>query len=328
MPLNWQASNKGHYSDSVIPAESDVSIDIDVSSYNGVQVKPYKIAVANYNSEYALEFYFGAEPAVYVQPYTNIALDCSNFTRCRIINRGNKKIAMRFVDKKLFDAMPGLFSSFPIQISASRNDILFHFDNSVQTNEGRINGSVEVIPSCSLDTNNKKFGSASLLCSGGGIIVGRSGYIDLANDFTCDAWIKHDMSAFANGTKRYLFQIGSDAAFISLSAKINRIDASHVSSELYLNGGISISSSYVFNYSDFVHVALTKKGNVLRYFENGVLLNSVTKLTTAVSSSIFLGNGVVSGADNNIVGNIDEWRFIKDVCQWTVNFTPPDSPYF
>ena len=325
--LVWTASKIGHYSDSVLTAESDNTFDIGQNTYNDTSVKAAKLAIANYANKTVIQVFFDSEPAVFVQPYTNIALDCAPYTKCRIVNGGGKKISIRFIDMAMFNAMPGLFAAFPIQIPASGNDILMHFDDRANTNDGTLDAGIEIIPTCLIDTTTKKFGASSLNCNGGGLIVGRTNAFDTAADFTCDAWIKHDVSGWTIGTYRYIFQIGSDTPFISISARLYRVDATKMRVALNLNGGLATSADYVFNYSDFVHFALTKKGNTMRFFENGVSLASVTKASTAVLPSFFLGCGQVAGTDYNIVANIDEWRFAKDICLWTNDFTPPGKPY-
>lgn len=326
MPLLvWQAANRGHFSDTAVNAVSDLSFDIGQSSYNEIFVKPYKIGVSNYQNKAALEIYFDSSAsAIYVQPFTNRTIDCGQYTKCRIINRGNKKVPIRFVDKKLFDSAPDLFDAYPIQAVTSNYDLLFHFDDSLDNNEGFSTIGVEVSPSCALDTTNKKFGSASLLCNGGGVIIGASDYIDLNKDFTIDAWVRPDFTTIANGSRLTIFGIGNDSAALPLNVAIYRVDATNYQIHLTVTS-IHTSINYLISDIDkrFFHAALTKKGNTTRFFIDGVVKNTYTNTITSVNSSLVLALGGTA----ILPANYDELRMSRLICQWSSNFTPPSSPY-
>jgi hypothetical protein len=76
------------------------------------------------------------------------------------------------------------------------------------------------------------------------------------------------------------------------------------------------------------HIAISRSGNNIRLFKNGVLGNTVNTSSALwtnteplrVGTSAYLGNG-------SYKGYIDEYRLSKGVARWTSNFTPASTPY-
>lgn len=328
--LSWSASQRGHYAETTLAPLSETTLDIGVGTYYDANVKAFKMAVANHQSRAAIEIYFDSEPVIFVQPYTNIALDCYLYRKCRIVNRGNKRLTLRFIDKAMFDSSPSLFASYPIAAAASLNDLLFHFDDTVDNNDGGEDVGVESIAGNSLNASNVKFGAASLDCQSAGLIAGHTDFIDTAGDFTCDAWFKIQAATWTVGHYRYLFQLGDGLSSVVIYAKIYRDSANTAQIKLLQGAGASLGASFAFDYSgsaDFIHIALTKKSSDLYLFVNGVQRHTIGASITGLRSSVMLAAGTVSADHAPIKAYIDEWRFVNSICQWTSTFTPPTSPY-
>jgi len=77
------------------------------------------------------------------------------------------------------------------------------------------------------------------------------------------------------------------------------------------------------------HIAITRQGQILRVFINGVKAIEVNSAATlwAESNSGYFGIGAGAGNNRFGVGNIDEVRIIEGNAVYTANFTPPTSPF-
>ena len=77
------------------------------------------------------------------------------------------------------------------------------------------------------------------------------------------------------------------------------------------------------------HIAITRQGQILRVFINGVKAIEVNSAATlwAESNSGYFGIGAGAGNNRFGVGNIDEVRIVENAAIYTSNFTPPTSPF-
>lgn len=79
----------------------------------------------------------------------------------------------------------------------------------------------------------------------------------------------------------------------------------------------------------WTHIAVTREGQILRVFINGVKdieFNSASTLW-AESNSGYFGIGAGDGNNRFGVGYIDEVRIVEGAAIYTSNFTPPTSPF-
>ena len=77
------------------------------------------------------------------------------------------------------------------------------------------------------------------------------------------------------------------------------------------------------------HIAVTRQGQILRVFINGVKAIEVNSAATlwAESNSSYFGIGAGDGNNRFGVGNIDEVRIIEGNAVYTTNFTPPAAEF-
>jgi hypothetical protein len=77
------------------------------------------------------------------------------------------------------------------------------------------------------------------------------------------------------------------------------------------------------------HIAITRQGQILRVFINGVKAIEVNSAATlwAESNSGYFGIGAGFGNNRFGVGYIDEVRIIEGNAVYTTDFTPPTSPF-
>jgi len=92
---------------------------------------------------------------------------------------------------------------------------------------------------------------------------------------------------------------------------------------------IDVVSAIDVSLNTWSHIAVTREGQVLRVFINGVKSIEVNSAATlwAENDGGYFGIGAGSGNNRFGVGNIDEVRIIEGSPIYTTNFTPPTSPF-
>lgn len=101
-----------------------------------------------------------------------------------------------------------------------------------------------------------------------------------------------------------------------------------------LEFGYSYGNTFLESNAGFAnswnHVALTKKGNVVYYFINGVLKTSKSIdslfFDNTASEKIYLYSRLSNDQTNPGIEHMDDFVFISGQCLWTSNFTPPTEP--
>ena len=167
-------------------------------------------------------------------------------------------------------------------------------------------------------TGVKKYGTASMRCGGGAVVLNVSPTITLAGDFTIETWFNAD-------------DIAADQCLLGSSAGNNQImrlnntgnmGTVFVYAEGYVMGGLPSDLDGILS-AQFYHYALTRSGNTCRLFVNGSLVQTST-FTGPVAVDV-VGAGY-AGSSNPVTGNIDEVR-ISAVCRYIANFTPPTAAF-
>ena len=97
---------------------------------------------------------------------------------------------------------------------------------------------------------------------------------------------------------------------------------------LWVNGagllGLSVS---VLN--QWVHFAVTRSGNSLRVFRNGLQVGTTITNTDNINdttNALTIGNETVKSAGAAFVGRITNFHWVKGTALYTSNFTPPTTP--
>ena len=89
---------------------------------------------------------------------------------------------------------------------------------------------------------------------------------------------------------------------------------------------MTTSNSTNFALNAWTHLAVTRQGQILRFFINGVLEITINAATTYFPDTV--NNFNIGGFGNHFgVGNIDEVRIVEGNAVYTANFTPPTSPF-
>ena len=193
------------------------------------------------------------------------------------------------------------------------------------------NVTITTVGTAQLSTSIKKFGTASLY------LPANTAYTTIPStvanfagkDFCIELWvypitktgygniIGHDLAttSFVGFNLQWTFS-GNFIRFLSgyQGAGIWTLDA---------------TSTVVVALNVWTHIAITRQGQVLRVFINGVKVIEFNSASTlwAESNSGYFGIGAGDGNNRFGVGNIDEVRIIEGNAVYTSDFTPPTSPF-
>lgn len=190
---------------------------------------------------------------------------------------------------------------------------------------------METVGNAQVSTVQSKFGGSSLYFDGTGdrILVAPDEDLNLATgDFTVEGWF------YSNSTS------GNASA-------VTRAAAGNISTAAELQWGIYRSGSNMFvrpyqGGSDFSinvgaittgtwhHVAMTRSGNTIRGFLNGVLAGTTQTISGALNNNTvwygaIIGGITVTSVDEYWNGYIDDLRVTKGYARYTSNFTPPTA---
>ena len=219
---------------------------------------------------------------------------------------------------------------------------LVTFDVDTSDNTGRGN-------TVTLDTVTYNSGGNSVTGVGGSMTIGKDGkltispppndpdafYFPVGIDFTFEFWYKG-----AAGSSGYIcsFHNIQGAVFLyptASSGNIGGITSSgrasnpNVTNTYYAYMTAQAPAQLIFDNTTWNHCALTRSGDVWRWFENGVLRGIVDD--TGVSESVKLvagapgGNltiGYFGGGSNSMQGTYDHIKFTRGSALYTSNFTP------
>ncbi len=178
----------------------------------------------------------------------------------------------------------------------------------------------------SIDAANKKFGAGSLKFTGGGCIAtyGRVGKgIQLGTgDFTLEGWIWIDPSGVS--ATREIFTAwtsGSSYATFYYQGSSKALQAWKSSP------GLLSSNATIVPPSQWVHVAFSRSGGILRAFQNGTQVFSVASTHDFTEDYFCLGGQTTTSTTEAFIGNMDDIRVTVGVGRYTANFTPPVKAY-
>lgn len=149
-----------------------------------------------------------------------------------------------------------------------------------------------------------------------------------SGDFTIDFWAKRD----SFGTSQYVLGQWDSVAgsWLTSSFALNFTPDNKVGA-LIVNpatGPMSIESTTTITDSSWNHITMSRNGNSLNLFINGVLENTLDLTGVTIANSAYkMGIGRIGEYDGLYYkGNIDEFRITKGEAIWTTNFTPPTEP--
>lgn len=182
-----------------------------------------------------------------------------------------------------------------------------------------------------IDTSIKKFGTGSWH------FVENTDYVEVpsehfafgSNDFTIDFWFYP--TAFTGtiinswtqngGWSFYVEASSSPAGQFLMAYTTNGLNSTYKNK--------TISNFFTLNV--WQHVAITRNGNNIYIFNNGVLKDTWNVGSDAIStpiSPIRIGEHQDPYySSTHTTGYIDEIRILNGTCAWTSDFTPPTQPY-
>lgn len=214
---------------------------------------------------------------------------------------------------------------------APRTTFLMHCngtDGSTTFVEEMAGLTVSVSGNAQIDTAQSKFGGASALFdgSGDGLSVALAAGIDFDNEFifTIECWVRVDAAVSGNGsiligitgTGFYPYQFWYD----------------HSTTKLGVRGFLNNSGSYgswqssAISTGQWYHMALSRCGQTLRAFVDGVEIGSAGNNNLPLFSTDALWIGMFSGGQAPLKGWIDDIRFRKGYA-YTTSFTPPAAEF-
>jgi len=205
--------------------------------------------------------------------------------------------------------------------------LISHFDgaDAATSYTAETGQTVTFVGSAQLDTDQKKFGTSSLLLDGVNSYVTLPDSDDWnlgSGDFTIDYWVR--------------FGSLQQCSFYSQQTDVNNliyfgwepglIDFRHFTASVL---DIDMQRAWIPVVNTWYHIAISKSSNVYKMFVDGTQVGTSYTDTTAITD--FTGDlriGVRSDGEFFLNGWIDEFRISKGIARWTTDFTPPTSPYF
>ena len=154
----------------------------------------------------------------------------------------------------------------------------------------------------------------------------------LGNDFTYEGWFYLTTAA---GTSKCLFTHGWPSAaaygpFVIYSTSTTYelyMSSSGTSWDILSGQDIGITQKI----NTWVHYALTRQGNTIRFFENGsqtyttTISGSLASTTSSTDDIIGIGMGIDSAWIHNPF-YVEDFRYTNGTAVYTSNFTPPTAP--
>jgi len=208
-------------------------------------------------------------------------------------------------------------------------DLLLHFDGtngSTTFTDSSGNGvAVTVNGNAAISTAQSKFGGSSgNISTGSGIITTPD--FGFPNDFTIEGWFF--FNANNTGYQPLVSAYGSsDATAWVMLLETNNALHFYGSPGYYWE--LVCPSAYVPTPGQWVHIAVTRAGETVKMFADGVEVGA-TYSSTNVAGGTTVGVGYYEyfpDFPRGFDGYIDELRIVKGTAIYTANFTPPTAPF-
>ncbi len=183
--------------------------------------------------------------------------------------------------------------------------------------------SVTAVGDAQVDTDQFKFGGASAFFDGSGDYLSSPDHSDFdfgSGDFTIDTWIR-----FRSMNGAYTISSKYDSTAVGWIFVVNPLNKQMI---LYDSGQTAVMASNVtFNPNTWYHVAVERKGSVIKFFKDGAQQGSdLTAGTTYNGAGTSLKIGIYENT-SPFDGWMDEFRISKGLARWAANFTLPTQEY-
>ena len=202
-----------------------------------------------------------------------------------------------------------------------RNNVSDYSTNGLVMTNSSVTFNNNIVPA--LTDPNTAFGNASAYFDGAtSYIKGMIGpWTQFSGNFTIDGWFN-------------LLKMGAPSYFIFTTSTANNTSSisvgitnswPNVTLQLYYNGSWAITSSSVIVPGIWYHFAVTRNGNTVTLYQNGIAIGSTTISNNLSDGNLVIGNSY--GYANTFPGFIDEVRILNGTAAWNSNFIPPIAPY-
>lgn len=191
------------------------------------------------------------------------------------------------------------------------------------------NRSITNYGNAALSDTQVKFGTTSLYCDGTqALYTGVDTNLNFSSgeDFTIEFW------AYLIGS-RFLFSIGNydgtTTSFMIVDAtNTNRGVAYSVTGDTGINNLVSLDTN---TFNSWVHYAVTRNNNTVRFFIDGVSQGSASFSNMPDEGRCFIGclDGTTSDLTPTYFSEayFQEVRITRNVARYTSNFTPPTESF-
>lgn len=222
------------------------------------------------------------------------------------------------------------WSNVVFLVSADGNDA-----SPALADEGPIGHTITLLNDAQKDTAQKKFGTASLLLDGVdsyGRAADHASWEFGSGDFTIEAFMRLDAAANLVSGHTICSQWTSTSAqrgwrFLF----INNALSFRFTTDGLAGTQVTTDRAWTPTRGQWYHVAVSRSGNSLRLFIDGVQQGAtVTTSATIFNSTTFMRIGAEDAAGvltNVFNGHLDELRITKGVGRYTANFTPPTAAF-
>jgi len=180
-------------------------------------------------------------------------------------------------------------------------------------------------------STQKRFGNTSAYFNGTSAYLTTTANSDfnLGNGaFTIDCWIYvTDLSKYEILCSQYAYNT-SGAWFITFA--VNSIFGLYWTTDGTQATAAEVDVSWVKSVNTWYHIAVTRSGNNVRFFVNGIQQGTTQTVTATFFTSTAnfeIGHFLYAGTNYYFPGYIDEFRISKGIARWTSNFTPPTRRY-
>jgi len=185
-----------------------------------------------------------------------------------------------------------------------------------------------------LDTDQKKFGTASLLLDGDSDYISTPDHADFdvgSGDFTIDFWVRFNAVPGAGSLAALYSQRTTHSSNYAMALlysgdfKWYFCYSTNGTTQKNLIG----MSTHTPSVNTWYHVACVRNGSNLDIYIDGNKQTTKTISGTIYNSTAtpLIGAANPGAPDDFFNGWIDEFRFSKGIARWTSNFTPPSEEY-
>ena len=211
--------------------------------------------------------------------------------------------------------------------------LLLNFTNAAIFDNAMMND-LETVGNAQISTSVKKYGTGSLAFDGSGdrLIVPTNQLMDLSvGDFTVECWIYSNTVAAGEANVCYRGAAGNISLASELQWAIYRSGSNLLVRPYQGTSDFTITVGTI-SANTWHHVAITRSGNTVRGFLNGVQGGTTQTVSGALNNNVIwfgaiVGLMTVSSVDQAWNGYIDDLRITKGVARYTSSFTPPAAPF-